>query len=441
MKIVEIKDKLTRKIKNSTFFQDKFGFENNIDITDDKAVLYRKNIVIKNIIFATNIIYTLIFTVISIGDPTNTSNWLLTALLFPVTFLINMLLGKMIKKGPEDNLSQTLAMYIASFYMFLSTILIYIKLKYGETDTVSGNYLSECGYILIYYSLLISSFYQDKKMLKNIFIWVLVIVTILHFVVTYNLVQQAGTDILAFFSSFFSGTEFRDIVIRTILLGLFMLVLYIYVSMTTTIANERKKETERRRNVEEEYVNTVTDIFKITLPKYELSEDEKKETILLSQMAKKLAENLTFESSKVLDIYNYSRLLIDEHVDYDDLKDLTLDERLAKIKERRELSIKIINRIELSRKIESVFRYVYDGGNNDEFIVRERQVLGDLTSQIIFVCYVYINLRSYKYFKKPINHKKTMEMINENYKIYFDSLVYDRFTRFDGEFERLFDED
>ena len=130
LKIVEIKDKLTRKIKNSTFFQDKFGFENNIDITDDKAVLYRKNIVIKNIIFATNIIYTLIFTVISIGDPTNTSNWLLTALLFPVTFLINMLLGKMIKKGPEDNLSQTLAMYIASFYMFLSTILIYIKLKY-----------------------------------------------------------------------------------------------------------------------------------------------------------------------------------------------------------------------------------------------------------------------------------------------------------------------
>ena len=222
MKIKGIKEKLANKLKTNTFFQDKFGFENGIDITDDNEVLYRKNVVIKNIVLITNIIYTVIFTIISIGDSTNRSNWLLTILLFPVTFLINHLLGKMINRGAKDNLSQRLSMYLASFYMFLSSILIYIKLKYGEVGTdKGGNYLAECGYILIYLSLLMTAFYQDKKMLKNVFIWVLVGVTILHFVVTYSVVASAqAQSIFEFLGNFFSGTQFRDILIRTILLGL-----------------------------------------------------------------------------------------------------------------------------------------------------------------------------------------------------------------------------
>ena len=41
----------------------------NIDITDDNMVLYRKNIVIKNIVFVVNLLYTLIFTIITLGNP------------------------------------------------------------------------------------------------------------------------------------------------------------------------------------------------------------------------------------------------------------------------------------------------------------------------------------------------------------------------------------
>ena len=129
-KLTNLKSKLQTKIRNNTFYQKYFGFENGIDITDDKMVQYRKNVVIKNIIFVSNLIYTVIFFLISLGDPSDQSNWLLTILLFPVTFLVNHILKRMIKKGPEDALSQTLAMYIGSFYMFLSTIVIYIKLKY-----------------------------------------------------------------------------------------------------------------------------------------------------------------------------------------------------------------------------------------------------------------------------------------------------------------------
>ena len=111
-KLTNLKSKLQTKIRNNTFYQRYFGFENGIDITDDAMVQYRKNVVIKNIIFVSNMIYTVIFFLISIGAPSDQSNWLLTILLFPVTFLVNHILKKMIKKGPSDSLSQTLAMYI-----------------------------------------------------------------------------------------------------------------------------------------------------------------------------------------------------------------------------------------------------------------------------------------------------------------------------------------
>ena len=103
-----------------------FGFESGIDITNDNQVLYRKNVVIKNIIFVSNLIYTLIFTIISFGEK---SNWLLTILMFPVTFLVNHALKKTITKDPNDKMTQTVAMYLASFYMFLSAIIIYFKLN------------------------------------------------------------------------------------------------------------------------------------------------------------------------------------------------------------------------------------------------------------------------------------------------------------------------
>ena len=163
-------NKIKSKIINNALFSKMFSFESGIDITNDDEVLYRKNVVIKNIIFISNLIYTLIFS----------SNWILTVILFPATFLVNYFLSNLIKKGPKDQMSQNIATYLACGYMFLSAIVIYVKLKYGSAD-----YLKEVGYILIYYSLAVCAFYQDKKLLKNICLMVVVIVTVLHFTLTY----------------------------------------------------------------------------------------------------------------------------------------------------------------------------------------------------------------------------------------------------------------
>ena len=119
---------MLKKIKQSNLYNNYFGFENNIDITNDCEVLFRKNVVIKNIVLLSNLIYTLIFTIVSIGEK---SNWILTVLCLPVTYLINRTLKKMIYKDKENYLRQQIAMYICCFYMFLSAILIYTRLKIG----------------------------------------------------------------------------------------------------------------------------------------------------------------------------------------------------------------------------------------------------------------------------------------------------------------------
>lgn len=440
-KIKKLKTKLQNKIRNNTLYQRYFGFENGIDITDDKQVQYRKNVVIKNIIFVSNMIYTVIFFLISLGSE-DQSNWLLTLILFPVTFLVNHILKRLIKKGPDDALSQTLAMYVGSFYMILSTVLIYIKLKYGKTGAEdSGNYLAEVGYILIYYSLLICAFYQDKKMLKNIFGWVLVLITILHFVVTYNIVKMAAENsILGFLKAFFTGYEFRDILIRTILLLMFMLVLYIYVSMSNYMQDERKKELSKRRKVQDDYTNVVTQIFDVTLSQQKLTEEDKKEIEILAVMVKKLASLLSYPPEVCESIVKYSRLHMDEKVDFSFQNIDSDEEKFLAIREQTELGSKLISRLQLKRKAEDILRATFEGSDNDDFIRQEREIQDNPESEIILICDLYVSMRSVKPFKKAYNHKNTIAYMEKSFKIYFDPMVYDRFTRYSSDFEKIFDE-
>ncbi len=442
MKIKDLKEKITNKFRTNTFFQDKFGFENGIDITDDNEVLYRKNVVIKNLVFIANLIYTLIFTIISIGDPSNRSNWLLTILLFPVTFLINHLLGKMIKRGAKDNLSQRLSMYLASFYMFLSSILIYIKLKYGEVGTDDGSkYLAECGYILIYVSLLMTAFYQDRKMLKYVFLWVLVGVTLLHFLVTYSLVAAAQTNsIFEFLGEFFTGTQFRDILIRTVLLGLYMLILYIYVSMTNYMQDERKKEQAKRREVQQEYTDSLTDIFKFSLPHITYTQDEINEAIILSQMTRRLANILHLSDDDTNDVALYAKSYIEDNLDIDIQNIDNEDEKFYKIRNQSEYGINKMKRLELRYRSEEITRYVLAGYSDPKFIKMQKEMIKDIKSQVVVLCEIYINMRSNRIYKKAYNHTNAIQAMNSYFLDYFDGDIFSNFIRFSSDFDKIYSE-
>ncbi len=433
----KLKNKIKIKIKNNTFFNKQFGFEVGIDITNDNQVLYRKNTVIKNIIFLSNIFYTLIFFLIAIGDTKDWSTWVLTILLFPVTFIVNNTLKKLIKKGPEDNMSQLIAMYVACFYMFLSAIIVYIKLKYG-----SVKFLQEVGYILLYYSLAICAFYQDKKLLKNIFLWLFIIVTILHFIISYNVFEMAKDyeSGFVFIRDFLVSEPFRDIILRTVLLAMFMLVLYIYVSMASYMQEERKKELMKRREVQEDFTNVVTKIFDVTLSQSNISEDEKRDIHTISIMSKKLASLLSLDVKKCEAIANFAEIHINNKISFNQNSNLTEDEKFESLRRQTELGSELISRIQLSRKCEDIVRAALEGSDSDEFKSNERKIQSNKESDIILICELYVTLRSVKSYKRPYNHQKAIAFISNQCIVYFDSEVYERFIKFSSDFEAIYDE-
>lgn len=423
---------IKNKIKKMKIFDNMFGFESGIDITDDNQVLYRKNVVIKNIIFVSNLIYTLIFTIISFGEK---SNWLLTILMFPVTFLVNHALNKTINKDPNDKMTQTVAMYLASFYMFLSAIIIYFKLKNGSLV-----FLQECGYILLYYSLAVVAFYQNKKMLKVVCEWVMVLVTILHFTVTYNILfSEEAMDITLFVTSFLVSDGFKDIIIRTVLLAVFMLVLYSSVAMSGYMQEERKKELMKRREVQEDFTNVVTKIFDVTLDNDSKSEDDIRDIMIVSKMSKKLASLVGLSKDESEEIGNFAKVHIERKIQFLS-ENKNEDEKFAYLREQTSLGSIIISRLQLERKCEEIIRATFEGSNNEEFIFRMRKIQNEISSQIILICDLYVTMRSIKSYKKAYNHKLTFQYMTEQFRSYFDVTIFERFTRFGDEFEKIYDE-
>ena len=56
------------KSVGTRIFSKFFGFEEGVDITNDTSLLVRRNIVIKNIIFMSNVVYSLILIFLSLID-------------------------------------------------------------------------------------------------------------------------------------------------------------------------------------------------------------------------------------------------------------------------------------------------------------------------------------------------------------------------------------
>lgn len=435
-----LKNKIKSKIKSNTFFNKQFGFEVGIDITDDNQVLYRKNSVIKNIIFLSNIFYTIVFFLVALGEPSDWSTWVLTALLFPVTFIVNSTLKKLIKKGPEDNMSQLIAMYVACFYLFLSAIIVYIKLHYKYID--NNPYFMEAGYCLLYYSLAICAFYQDKKLLKNIFLWVFIIITILHLLITYNIFETINNSpsMWDFVMNYFVSKEFRDIILRSVLLVLYMLVLYIYVSMAEYMQKERKRELIKRREVQEDFTNVITKIFDVTLSTNSISDDDKHNIEIVSIMSKKMASLLSLDVKKCDEIANIAKIHLDNNLNFNQSENMSEDEKFESLRKQTELGSLIISRYQLSRKCEDIVRAALEGSDSDTFRESIRKIQNNTESEIILICELYVTMRSVKSYKRPYNHQKAIQFMETQCKVYFDPMLFDRFIRFASDFGQIYDE-
>ena len=425
---------LKSKLKNNKTFDNLFGFESGVDITDETKVLYRRNNVIKRIIFLSNLVFSGLFALLSFGE---SSNILLTIILFPLTFIVNAGLKKTINKAPDDHNTQEIASYIASFYMILISIVIYVKLKFGSIV-----YLQECGYILLYYSLAICSLYQNKKLMKTIFQWTMVVVTILHVTVTYNvLFSEAAKDVLEILKVLFVSDVGRDILLRTILLGLFMMVLYSIVSIGEFMQEERKNELIKRRQVQEDFTNVVTKIFDVTLDRASRNNDDYENIIIVSKMASNLARLLNLSEIEVNEIEQIAKIHVEKQVNFISTAGGNEDEKFALLKEQTDLGSIIISRLQLERKCEDIIRSTFEGSNNDEFVKRMKKIQNEVSSQIILICELYVSMRSIKSYKKAYNHKLTIQYMTDQFRVYFDGDIFEHFLRFKDQFEEIYEND
>jgi len=430
-------------VKIFTKFNNMLSFEKGIDITDDYAVLKRKNIVIKNIIFFSNITYTLILFLISLLS-NGTSNWVLTIIFVPVTFGLNRTLSKLINEPSKEKTKQQIAMYIAAFYMILSSVLIYYKLK--TQMTVDGSIINqklnvgEAGYILIYYSLLVISLYQDKKMLISISKWMLVIVTIIHFVISYQIVNEDyATSLVEFFKNFFTTPEFIDILLRTLFLILFLIVLTANVGIAQYAYTERKNEAVKRQGVQTDYSDVVNDLFSVILGMRTVSGNDRDHINMISALSRDLGASLRLSNVELDELNKYVSIHVEERKNLVVIKkDNMSEEDYNEVRRRSEIGARVAKRLQLEQKCEDIIRTHIEGAPTKSFKNEMNNMLMDMESQIILICDCYITMREAKSYKRPYSHKLSIDFMNHELMDYFNEEVFDKFMKNADKYEEKY---
>lgn len=426
------KNKITGLTKS--FFSRLFGFEENIDITDDVIVLHRRNIVIKNIIFLSNIMYSVILFLIAFSTK-EPSDWLFSALALPLTIFINNVIKRLIFGDRHDKTKQEVAMYVLSMYMFLSSVLIYARLYKNEPFETAA-------YILLYYAIVVVSLYQSKRLIMWVFQGMLASITIIHFVWTYSInTIYKGLSMQEFLIKFLPTKEAIDIFLRTAFFVIFMIVIYAIVSIGSYMQEQRKFELMKRREVQDDFTLIVSDLFNVVLSSKKNFLD-KLHVDLVSIMSQKLSTYFGLSSQQIEYIETYSRI----HMRYMEIEAMLADQlsedetKFEILKEKTALGTQIAKRLQLAQKAEDIARAHVEGVATILFTQEMNEIQPQIESQIILLCDLYITMRSGKSYKRPYPNQTTVTLFEKTFLPYFDYFLIERFLKFKNEFEIIFNE-
>ncbi|HKL61441.1 MAG TPA: hypothetical protein VJY66_03560 [Acholeplasma sp.] len=426
------KNKITGLTKS--FFSRLFGFEENIDITDDVIVLHRRNIVIKNIIFLSNIMYSVILFLIAFSTK-EPSDWLFSALALPLTIFINNVIKRLIFGDRHDKTKQEVAMYVLSMYMFLSSVLIYARLYKNEPFETAA-------YILLYYAIVVVSLYQSKRLIMWVFQGMLASITIIHFVWTYSInTIYKGLSMQEFLIKFLPTKEAIDIFLRTAFFVIFMIVIYAIVSIGSYMQEQRKFELMKRREVQDDFTLIVSDLFNVVLSSKKNFLD-KLHVDLVSIMSQKLSTYFGLSSQQIEYIETYSRI----HMRYMEIEAMLADQlsedetKFEILKEKTALGTQIAKRLQLAQKAEDIARAHVEGVATISFTQEMNEIQPQIESQIILLCDLYITMRSGKSYKRPYPNQTTVTLFEKTFLPYFDYFLIERFLKFKNEFEIIFNE-
>lgn len=445
---------------------DKFNFEAGVDILDDTSVLYRRNIVNKNILMVTNIVF-IIFTLIGNQNP----NYIVIAGFAIVMLAINTTLKKIINEEPRTLLKQQLAMYIGSVYILFASFGVYIKLVVSArslsiTDVLSNTALNvtgqeteifdriflvatdtsiaQAGYILIYFALVVIALYQDATLLRVLSKFVIVLMTILHIFILYPLYEYGGINDLYNFLVVDNYNVTIDIILRTILLVVFFIALYSSVTIGEMMNNKRKKELIKRRELEIDFKAVVGDVFDVIGVFNSNTINQNIEDVhRLAELASRLASVLGLSANVCTEIYDYSVIHIEKVnnlsiLEYEGIE--VLNERdYQVIREKTILGSVIIKRLQLNQKSEDIVRAHFEKTVEPGFTERMKRVQRSQEGQIILLAEMYDILRQNRNYKNKLKHTRAVDLLQLEFKEYFEPYILDRFMKYQLEFETFYD--
>jgi len=444
---VEGKNKVSKFWNKITlFFINQFSFEAGVDILDETSVLYRKNLVIKNIILVTNIVF-LSFTLIGYEGVNLKLNLIVAFIIFLVMFFTNQLIKKIIFEEPKTLQKQQMGEYISGIYILMMAIAVYIKLKV----TLGGNpaegffSITQAGYSLIYFALVVLALYQDSKLLKLIFKVSIIAMTIIHVTILYPLMDYA-TDITTLWA-YLKGPILTDIILRTLVLAIFMIALYSTSKISEDMNNKRKEELVKRRAMEKDFKAVVADVFDVISVYRSHGEDhqEKMETESarrVAEMSGKLGNFLGYSPKLCREIFDFSTIHIDKKdvlslSGYDD-KEVLEENDFRKIREKTIIGSVIIKRLQLDKKGEDIVRAHFEKTADADFIKDMNGIQNNRESQVILLCQIYDILRQPRNYKRELKHSRAIDLIQLEFYPYFDPQIIDRFVKYSDDFESIY---
>ena len=168
--------------------------------------------------------------------------------------------------------------------------------------------------------------------------------------------------------------------------------------------------------------------------------EEKNNIEDLAIMAEKLASLMGLQPEVCDRIYNYTKVHIENKVDFNSNQYDNEEERFEALSKQTELGSTLISRLQLQRKAEDIIRATFEESADDNFVSKMRDIQSNMESQIILICDIYVSMRSVKSYKKAYPHKLTMNYLENHFKIYFDPVIFDRFVRFSNDFEEIYNE-
>lgn len=446
-KEVEGKNGIARfYLRIKTFFINRFSFEAGVDILDETSVLYRRNLVIRNITWITNIVF-LLFTLIGSEGSNISMNLIVTAIFSMIMFIVSRSIKRVVTETPTTLQKQQMGEYISGVYIFLMAVAVYLKLVFstGSDVTIGIFSITQAAYMLIYFALVVITLYQDSQLLSVVFRVTIVAMTIIHVVVLYPVYQYASDFVTLW--NYIKGPILTDIFLRTLVLAVFMIGLYSNAKISEDLNNKRKEELIKRRAMEKDFKGVVSDVFDV-ISVYRQRGDEEFEkgqaeaAKRVAEMAGRLGNFLGYSSKLCQELYDFSTIHIDKKDlltidDYDDKEQLD-ESDFKKIREKTIIGSVIIKRLQLEKKGEDIVRAHFEKTATKDFIKEMNSVQNNRESQVILLCEIYEILRQTRNYKRSLKHQRAIDLIQLEFYPYFDPQIVDRFSKYSDDFEAIY---